>query len=106
MTADQQRDIVPPDTREGSFIWNDHGRFVEVHPVRTGWLVVWGHHEDFGAIRITEGNATYTSLAGARRRVADAALELTRSPQAASDATTLFDFHTFPPHEAEIPEPI
>lgn len=98
--------IVPPDTREGSFIWNDHGRFVEVHPVKTGWLVVWGHHEDFGAIRINEGNATYGSLAGARRRLADAALEITRRPQAAADATRLFDFHTFPQHTMELPEPL
>jgi hypothetical protein len=97
---------VPPDTGRGSFIWNDHGRFVEVHPVRTGWLVVWGHYEDLGAIRINEGNATYTSLAGARRRVADAALELTRSPQTAADATKLFDFHAFPEHRANIPEPL
>ena len=75
---------VPPDTGRGSFVWNDSGRFVEVHPVMTGWLVVWGHYEDFGTIRVDEGNATYASLAGARRRVADAALELTRSPQAAT----------------------
>ena len=94
---------VPPDTERGSFIWHDSGRFVEVHPVATGWLVVWGHYEDLGTIRNDEGNATYHSLAGARRRVADAALELTRSPQAATDATTLFDFHAFPPHNSEIP---
>ena len=46
------------------------------------------------------------ALAGAGRRVADAALELTRSPQAASDATKLFDFHEFPPHHADIPAPL
>ena len=97
---------VPPDTERGSFIWNDSGRFVEVHPVTTGWLVVWGHYEDLGNLRVDEGNATYPSLAGARRRVADAALELTRSPQAASDATKLFDFHEFPPHHADIPAPL
>jgi hypothetical protein len=98
--------VVPPDTERGSFIWTDHGRFVEVHPVATGWLVVWGHYEDFGSIRVDEGNVTYGSLAGARRRVADAALELTRRPQAASDATTLFDYHEFPPHDADIPAPL
>lgn len=97
---------VPPDTGRGSFIWNDHGRFVEVHPVTTGWLVVWGHHEDLGAVRVNEGNATYLSLTAARRRVADAALELTRSPQAAADATKLFDFHRFPAHEGTLPEPL
>ncbi len=97
---------VPPDTGRGSFIWNDSGRFVEVHPVKMGWLVVWGHYEDLGTVRIDEGNATYQSLAGARRRVADAALELTRSPQTASDAMTLFDYHEFPSHTGDLPEPL
>ena len=97
-TAEQQR--------EGSFIWNDHGRFVEVHPIETGWLVVWGHYEDLGAVRIDEGNAMYRTLEGVRRRVTDAALELTRSPQAATDATKLFDLHTFPEHETVLPEPL
>lgn len=90
-----------------AFIWNDHGRFVEVHPVRLGWLVVWGHYEDFGVIRIDHGNATYRSLDGARSRLIDAALELTRSPQAATEATQLFDFHAFGDHDAEsFPEPL
>lgn len=97
---------VPPDTGRGSFIWTDTGRFAEVHPVTTGWLVVWGHYEDFGAVRVDEGNATYESLDGARRRLADAALELTRSPQAATDATVLFDYHAFPAHDADIPAPL
>ena len=97
---------VSPDAERGSFIWNDSGRFAEVHPVATGWLVVWGHYEDLGTIRIDEGNAVYASLASARRRVADAALELTRSPQAATDATTLFDFHEFPAHDPHIPAPL
>jgi len=96
----------PPDAARGSFVWNDSGRFAEVHPVATGWLVVWGHYEDLGTIRIDEGNAVYTSLASARRRVADAALELTRSPQIAADATTLFDFHEFPSHAVALPEPL
>ncbi len=97
---------VPPDTERGSFIWNDSGRFAEVHPVATGWLVVWGHYEDLGTIRIDEGNVVYGSLAAARRRVADAALELTRSPRAAADATTLFDFHEFPDRTGALPEPL
>jgi hypothetical protein len=98
--------VVPPDTERGSFVWTDSGRFVEVHPVTTGWLVVWGHYEDFGTIRVDEGNATYASLAGARRRLADAALELTRSPQVATDAMVLFDYHHFPSHDAAIPAPL
>ncbi|HEV2128415.1 MAG TPA: hypothetical protein VGR22_07350 [Thermomicrobiales bacterium] len=92
--------------REGSFVWNDHGRFVEVHPVDTGWLVVWGHYEDMGAVCKNEGSVTYATLAGARRRLADAALELTRSPQAAASAVQLFGFHTFPEHTGTLPEPL
>lgn len=97
---------VPPDSGRGSFIWHDHGRFIEVHPVETGWLVVWGHYEDLGAVRIDEGNAMYRTRNGVRRRVTDAALELTRSPQAATDATKLYDLHTFPEHRGALPEPL
>ena len=94
-------------SESNAFVWNDHGRFVEVHPVKTGWLVVWGHYEQLGAVRIGEGNAVYRSLEGARRRLIDAALELTRSPQAAADAVQLFDFFSFPEHEPEeLPEPL
>jgi hypothetical protein len=92
--------------REGSFVWNDHGRFVEVHPVERGWLVVWGHYEDLGAVRIDAGNAMYRTLNGVRRRVADAALELTRSPQTATEATKLFDLHAFPEHRTALPDPL
>jgi|GEM_PF-2474454 len=96
-----------PQPHPDAFIWNDHGRFVEVHPIRLGWLVVWGHYEDFGAIRIDKGNAMYRSLDGVRRRLVDAVLEQTRSPRAATDATRLFDLHTFPEHVvAELPEPL
>ncbi len=94
-------------TAPNAFIWNDHGRFVEVHPIRMGWIVVWGHYEDLGAIRIHEGNAQYRSLDGAKRRLVDAALELTRRPRAAADAARMFDFFSFPEHEAEtLPEPL
>jgi hypothetical protein len=92
--------------REYSFVWRDHGRFVEVHPVETGWLVVWGRYEDMGAVRRNQGNSVYGTLAGARRRVADAAMELTRSPQAAANAVRLFSLHSFPDHTGELPEPL
>ncbi len=92
--------------REGSFVWRDHGRFVEVHPVETGWLVVWGRYEDMGAVRRNLGNNVYATLSGARRRVADAALELTRSPQSAAHAIRLFRLHNFPDHTGELPEPL
>ncbi len=94
-------------TTPRAFIWNDHGRFVEVHPVRLGWLVVWGRHEDLGSIRIQEGNAQYRTLHGARRRVVDAALEVTQSHRTAADAARMFDFFSFPEHKAgTLPEPL
>lgn len=94
-------------TAPNAFVWNDHGRFVEVHPIRLGWLVIWGRHEDLGSIRIQEGNAQYRSLDGARRRLVDAALEVTRSHRAAADAARMFDFFAFPEHEVgSLPEPM
>ena len=94
------------ENRSASFVWNDHGRFVEVHPVETGWLVVWGHYEDMGSVRKTEGNEVYATLEGARGRVVDAALELTRSPQATSEALRRFTLHRFPEHAGELPDPL
>ena len=97
---------VQPDTKRGAFIWNDHGRFVEVHPVATGWLVVWGRYEDMGRERRNGGNVTYRTLEGVRRRVADAALELTRSPQTAAEAVRRFDLHDVPDHTGTLPGPL
>lgn len=85
-------------TPRRSFVWTDHGRFVEVHPVKLGWLVVWGHYEDLGATRIDAGNAMYRDLPGARRRLADCALEITRKPTTAAQAVFLFDRFPFPDH--------
>ncbi|MER3484584.1 MAG: hypothetical protein C4345_00025, partial [Chloroflexota bacterium] len=64
-------------TGKPAFIWKDHSRFVEIVPVRTGWLVAWGRVEDGGTMRIVLGNRTYRSLAGVRRRLADTVLLLT-----------------------------
>ncbi len=85
---------------QSGFVWKDFSRYVEVHPVRTGWLVVWGRYSDAGAKKHIEGNRTYTDLAAARRRVADAALELTRTPDLAADALVRFDHFSFPDHQA------
>jgi hypothetical protein len=79
-----------------AFVWKDFSRFVEVHPVRTGWLVLWGRYEAQGKRKVLLGNRTYTTLTGARRRFADAALELTRDPRLVGDALSLFDRHPFP----------
>ncbi|MFT4040041.1 MAG: hypothetical protein QM692_17815 [Thermomicrobiales bacterium] len=74
-----------------AFEWKDFSRFVEVSRVQQGWLVIWGRYHDLGSRREHLGNRTYADLRGARRRVAEAALELTRDPALASDAVLLFD---------------
>ena len=90
-----------------AFVWKDFSRFVEVHPVRTGWLVLWGRYEDQGKRKILLGNRTYPTLEGARRRFADAALELTRNPHLVADGLQLFDRHPFPDRApVEMPEPL
>lgn len=74
-----------------SYSWKDFSRFVDVAPVQRGWLVLWGQFHDQGARRELVGQRTYQGLQGARRRVADAVLELTRDPALVAEALTLFD---------------
>ncbi len=94
-------------SRQPGFIWKDFSRYVEVHPVRMGWLVVWGRYSDAGAKKHIAGNRTYTDLAAVRRRVADAALELTHKPLLAEDALVRFDRYPFPEHQPrELPVPL
>ncbi len=81
------------------FVWKDFSRFVEVAPVELGWLVLWGEYRNLGRTRQLAGSRTYADLASARRRVADAVLELTRSPALVSEAMLLFDRTTFPVHQ-------
>ena len=89
------------------FVWQDFSRFVEVHPVATGWLVLWGHHEQAGARKVLHGNRTYPTLAGARQRVADAAHQLVRRPDAVADVLVRFDRFPFPDHRpADLPDPL
>ena len=96
---------VPPEAF--AFVWKDFSRFVEVHPVQTGWFVLWGRYEDQGRRTVLLGNRTYPTLAGARRRFADAALELTRDPRLVADGLKLFDRHPFPERApVELPEPL
>lgn len=83
-----------------TFVWKDFSRFVEVAPVGCGWLVLWGRYRNTGAVRDLAGNRTYTNLLGARRRVADAVLELTRNPALVAEAMVLFDRTRFPEHDA------
>lgn len=82
---------IGADSSELLFSWKDFSRFVEVARVEKGWLVLWGIYRDMGATRDLKGQRTYTELSGVRRRVADAAFELTRSDRLASEAILLFD---------------
>jgi hypothetical protein len=77
------------------YSWKDFSRFVDVAPVQQGWLVLWGRFQEQGARRELAGNRTYTNLSGARRRVADAVLELTRDPALVAEALTQFDGTAF-----------
>lgn len=91
----------------GPFEWKDHSRFIEVRPVQTGWLVLWGRYEDMGRRKLHAGNRVYVSLDGARRRVADAAMELTRSRSLAAEAVQTFDWFPFPNHHPiALPDPL
>jgi hypothetical protein len=99
--------MTDPDRGNALFIWKDFGRFVEVAPVRLGWLVLWGHYRDMGSVRDLIGQRTYADLIGARRRVADSAFELTRNPDLVSEAMVLFDRTSFPVRDApRIPDPL
>lgn len=86
-----------------AFAWRDHGRFVELHAVQTGWLVLWGRHDPQGRRRLLAGNRTYPDLDGARRRIADAVAELTGRPASAAEALLLLGRAALPAHRPEPP---
>jgi hypothetical protein len=76
---------------EPVYDWRDHSRFVEIYPVSSGWLVLWGRYEEMGAVRALAGSRIYLSAIGARRRLAWAIIGLTRNPNDARDALRLLD---------------
>jgi hypothetical protein len=78
--------------------WKDHSRFVEVTPVQTGWLIVWGHYEDLGSIKRIHGARVYRDLTGVRRRLADIVTDFTKKPQEAVDALMEFERLNLPTH--------
>jgi len=106
MAQEERGDVAAPDDPSlPLFDWKDHSRFVELHVVRTGWLVLWGHYEDLGRRKILAGNRTYPEIAGVRRRLADAVLELTHKPSLAAEALLMFDRTPLPDHHpAPLPE--
>ena len=79
-----------------AFTWKDHSRFVSVAPVDRGWLVFWGRWHDRGQRRELAGSQTYLDFEGARRRVADAVLELTGDAALVAEAMVRFDRTPFP----------
>jgi len=92
---------------EPIYAWRDHSQYVEVVPVRTGWLVVWGRYEEAGKRRLTLGNRVYRDLAGVRRRLVDAIVELTNNQQEAIDALSLLNARGLPDlAPAELPAPL
>ncbi|MBA3642956.1 MAG: hypothetical protein H0W59_02665 [Chloroflexia bacterium] len=86
---------------EPAFVWKSYSRFVELYPVRTGWLVLWGRYEELGAKTWLNGSRIYPDFAGARRRIADAVMELTRRPALADEALILLSRAALPDHHPE-----
>lgn len=85
---------------EPAFSWMSFSRYVEVYPVRTGWLVIWGVYEDMGAVRKVAGQRIYETLAGVRPRVAAAIRELTGDERLSRECLVRFDRTSFPDHRA------
>ena len=93
--------------RSPCFVWKDFSRFVELHVVPTGWLVLWGRYTDAGKRKVLAGTQTYVDLAGARRRVIDAVQELTGEQRLAAEALTLLSRANLPvAHQGRLPEPL
>ncbi len=87
------RPIVEP-----LYTWFDHSRYVEIIPVTTGWLVLWGLYEQQGAVKHIYGQRIYRNLEGVRRRLADQVIAFTKKPSEARDALTLLDRQGLPAH--------
>jgi hypothetical protein len=99
--------VPNPELGVPAYSWRDHSRYVEIVPVRTGWLVLWGRYEDMGRRRITLGNRVYRDLAGVRRRLVDTIVELTGIRRDAIDALTLLNRRGLPDHTPQdLPAPL
>src|SRR4051812_30406630 len=108
MSSDLPEPRTPnPELGVPAYSWRDHSRYVEIVPVRTGWLVVWGRYEDMGRRRLPLGNRVYRALAGVRRRLVDAVVELTGNRQEAIDALALLIRRGLPDHTPQsLPAPL
>lgn len=96
LTEHSRMEMRPID--EPVYSWRDHSRYVEVTPVQTGWLVVWGKFEAMGAIKHIHGTKTYRDIDGVRRRLSDQVIRFTHNPAEARDALTLLDRRGLPEH--------
>ncbi len=76
---------------EPAFSYRTFSRFVEVFPVGSGLLVVWGRYEDQGATRLVAGQRVYADLIGVRSRLQAAVFDLTKDQGLVQEALTLFD---------------
>ncbi|MDQ3654287.1 MAG: hypothetical protein M3457_04315 [Chloroflexota bacterium] len=94
--------------RRPSFVWKDFSRFVELHAVQTGWLVLWGRYTGGGKRKLLAGNQTYADLDSARRRLIDAVRELTGQDRLAAEALVLLNRAHLPAnHQSRLPpEPL
>jgi hypothetical protein len=102
MDHDSGRPLAEP-----AFEWNDHSRFVAIYPVERGWLVVWGKYEDLGATKLVYGQQTYRDLAGVKRRLATAVVELTADPSNIDEAIWLLERRGLPQHHPkDLPAPL
>ena len=104
---DEEGAVAARPDGEPAFVWKDHSRFVELHLVRMGWLVLWGQYEELGRRKVLAGNRTYPDLSGARRRLADVVLELTHKRELAAEALGLLDRTSLPPRPpTRLPDPL
>ena len=101
------RAAVTPD-RAPAFVWKDFSRFVELHPVQTGWLVLWGRYTEAGREKHLSGAKTYADLPGARRRLLDSVLERTGDAKLVHEARTMLDRARLPAAHTGVlpPEPL
>jgi hypothetical protein len=88
------------------FVWKSFSRFVEVYPVHTGWLVLWGRYERQGAVRKLAGQRVYADPGGVRGRLAAAVEDLTGDRALVAEAVTLFDRAALPEHRGTLPAPL
>ncbi len=90
MVTEQHRFDLAPVTSP-VYEWKDHSRFVEIYPVSSGWLVLWGRYEAMGAVRTLKGQRIYASGDSVRRRMAWEIIGFTKNPVDARDALRLLD---------------